>query len=366
MKGYLNFKFQFVNLTVTKTLLFFIIISGVLLNGCASKEKKTKSATTASPGPPPAPRVDGYVVKVIPIADNLELPGSIIANESTEIHPEISGRMTYLNAAEGKKVGKGTLIAKIYDGDLRAQLNKLRVQLRVQEQTAKRYQELLKINGVSQQEYDMIALQSNNIRADMAIVQSNIMRTEIRAPFSGTLGLKMVSPGAYITPQTVLTTIRQNSRLKLDFTLPEKFTGRLRPGQLVSFVAEGNDKIYNAKVIATESGVSEESRSLNIRALVINNDGRLLPGSFAKVKIGFEPDPNAIMIPSQAIVPQARGKKVIVYRGGNISFEDVTTGMRDSAMVQITHGLKVGDTIITTGLMSLKPNGKVVLNKVKS
>lgn len=354
------------NLIVRKNLYLILFLSiGLLLNSCGSKEKKSETSSKTKPGPPPPPRVDGYVIKVIPIADNLELPGSIIANEATEIHPEISGRMTYLNAAEGKAVGKGTLIAKIYDGDLRAQLNKLRVQLKVQEQTAKRYQELLKINGVSQQEYDMIALQSNNIRADMAIVQSNIMRTVIRAPFSGTLGLKMVSPGAYITPQTILTTIRQNSQLKLDFTLPEKFTGKLRPGQLVSFTSEGNEKVYNAKVIATESGISEESRSLRVRALVNNNDGKLLPGGFAKVKIGFEPDPNAIMIPSQAIVPQARGKQVVVYRGGTVSFEDVTTGIRDSAMVQITHGLKVGDTIIITGLMSLKPKGKVVLNKVK-
>lgn len=349
-----------------KICLFLLLSIGILLHGCSAPEKKTEANNKTKSGPPPPPHVDGYVVKVIPISDKLELPGSIIANETTEIHPEISGRMTYLNGSEGKVVGKGTLLAKIYDGDLRAQLNKLSVQLRVQEQTAKRYQELLKINGVSQQEYDMIALQSNNLRADMSIVQSNIMRTEIRAPFTGTLGLKMVSPGAYITPQTILTTIRQNSQLKLDFTLPEKFTGQLRTGQLVSFTIEGNEKIYNAKIIATESGIAEESRSLRVRALVNNKDANLLPGSFAKVKIGFEPDLNSIMIPSQAIVPQARGKKVVVYRAGIISFEDVTTGLRDSAMVQITNGLKKGDTIITTGLMSLKPNGKVVLNKVKN
>ena len=355
-----------VTLIVRKNLyLVFFLFFGLLIAGCGSKDKKSETTAKGKAGPPPPANVEGYIVKVIPVSDKLELPGSIIANEATEIHPEISGRLTYLNATEGKVLGKGTLIAKIYDGDLRAQLNKLSVQLKVQEQTAKRYEELLKINGVSQQEYDMIALQSNNIRADMAIVQSNIMRTEIRAPFAGTLGLKMVSPGAYVTPQTVLTTIRQNSQLKLDFTLPEKFTSQLQPGQLVSFTSEGNAKVYNAKIVATESGISEASRSLSIRALVVNNDGKLLPGSFATVNIGFEPDPNAIMIPSQAIIPQARGKKVAVYRGGMVSFDDVTTGQRDSAMVQITNGLKVGDTIITTGLMSLKPNTKVVLGKVK-
>ncbi|MEO7264190.1 MAG: efflux RND transporter periplasmic adaptor subunit [Ferruginibacter sp.] len=349
----------------------FLIISTIIVilitigfESCGKKEKKI-TATSQAKGAPPLPRVDGYIVKNVPVVENLELPGSLIANESTEIHPEISGRMTYLNAAEGKAIGKGTLIAKIYDGDLVAQLNKLRIQLQVAEQTAKRYQELLKIDGVSQQEYDLQALQINNIRADMAIVRSNITRTEVRAPFAGVLGLKNVSPGAYITPQTALTTIRQNSQLKLDFTLPEKYSGKITTGQLLNFSVEGNPKNYAARVIATEAAVSEDSRSLHIRALVTNNDGKLLPGAFVKVKTQFTPDPNAIMIPSQAIVPQARGKKVVVFRSGTVSFDDVTTGIRDSSMVQITTGLKVGDTIIITGLMSMKPGAKVELNKPK-
>ena len=347
-------------------ILICFIASALLFPGCGAKEKKIPAGGNAKGTPPPPPRVDAFVVKATSIADNLEVPGTIVANEVTEIHPEISGRMTYLNAIEGRAISKGTLIAKIYDGDLRAQLNKLSVQLKVQEQTTKRYEELLKINGVSQQEYDLIVLQSSNIRADMAIVQSNIMRTEIRAPFSGTLGLRMVSPGAYITPQTVLATIRQNSELKLDFTLPEKFTSQLKPGQVVNFTSEGNTKTYNAKVVATESGISADNRSLQVRAIVTNNDGKILPGNFAKVRISFEPDPNALMIPSQAILPQARGKQVVVFRDGEIYFTDIITGIRDSARVQVTNGLKVGDTIITTGLMGLKPKAKVVLNTVKS
>jgi membrane fusion protein (multidrug efflux system) len=349
----------------TRFLHFLLIVPIVAfaLQSCGKNEKKI-TATSKPGGPPPVPKVDGYVVKLTPVSEQLELPGSLVANESTEIHPEISGRMTYLNVAEGRSVGKGALIAKIYDGDLRAQLNKLAVQLRSAQQTVKRYEELLKIQGVSQQEYDLQALQINNIRADMAVVQSNITRTEIRAPFSGILGLKNVSPGAYITPQTILTTIRQNSQLKLDFTLPEKYSGKLKPGQLLNFTTEGNPKVYGARVVATEMGISEESRSLQVRALVTNNDGKILPGGFVKVTTNFDPDPNAIMIPSQAIVAQARGKKAVVYRGGTASFEEVETGFRDSAMVQITNGLKVGDTVIVTGLMSLKPKAKVQIAKI--
>jgi len=344
------------------------LAAALLFGACGKNDKKSDTPGSASAGKAASTAqnlVDGFVVKTSALSDNLELPGSLIANESTPINPEISGRLVYLNAAEGRAVGKGTLLAKIYDGDLTAQLNKLQVQARVLQQTAKRYEELLKIQGVSQQEYDLAKLDISNVQADMAIVRSSIMRTEIRAPFSGTLGLKMISPGAYVTPASVITTIRQNSQLKLDFPLPEKYTSKVRVGAHISFTLEGNDKVYNAKISATESGVSVDNRSLLVRAIVVNNDGKLLPGQFVKVLTHFEPNLNAIMVPSQAVIPQARGKKVAVYRSGIVNFVDVETGARDSANVQILAGVRVGDTLITTGIMSLKPDGKVQLRTVE-
>lgn len=338
-----------------------ILVIVFLFPSCSSSDKK--AAAPAAPKPS-AMKVEGYIVKHMQVSDKAELPGSLIANEETEIHPEISGRLVYLNINEGKNVGKGALLAKIYDGDLQAQLKKLQVQLAVAEQTVSRMGELRKIDGVSQQEYDLSALQVNTIKADMDIVRTNITRTEIRAPFSGTLGLRNISAGAYISPSTTLTTIRQNNQLKLDFTLPEKFTNSFRIGQTVDFSVEGNSKTYTAKVIAAESGLAENTRSLNIRALVTNNDGKLLPGTFAKVATSFNNDPNGLMVPSQAILPQARGKKLIIYRSGIASFVDVVTGLRDSAMVQIVSGVNEGDTIVTTGLMSLKPDAKISINKI--
>ncbi len=338
-----------------------IIILVFLLHSCSSSDKKAAAPAATKP---PVPKVEGYIVKTKLVSDREELPGSIIANETTEIHPEISGRLVYLNINEGRTVGKGALLAKIYDGDLQAQLKKLNVQVAVAEQTVKRMGELLKISGVSQQEYDLSVLQVNTIRADMDIIRTNISRTEVRAPFSGTLGLKNISSGSYVTPQTIISTLRQNSQLKLDFVLPERFTSSLKTGQLVDFTVEGNPKKYTARIIAAESGLAENTRSQNIRAVVTNNDGKLLPGVFAKVVTDFNTDPNGLMIPTQAIIPQARGKKVIVYRSGVAMFTDVTTGIRDSSLVQILTGLKAGDTIITTGLMSLKPDAKVEMGKI--
>lgn len=328
---------------------------------CGKKEKKV-----APTGPPPPPKVEAFIVKKGSVTEKLEFPGSVIAGESTEIHPEVSGRLTYLNIAEGRRVSQGTLIAKIYDGDLVAQLNKLKVQLKVAKEIESRYEELLKINGVSKQDYDLSVLEISNIKADMDIVNSNIRRTEIRAPFSGTLGLKMISMGAYVTPATTITEIRQNDRLKLDFTLPERFTSRVVKGMELDFVTEGSNKSYRARISASESGVSEESRSLLVRADVLNPDNALLPGAFVKVIPRISPDTAALMVPTRSIIPQSRGKRAAIYRNGEVVFSDVETGIRDSAMVQVLTGLAPGDTLITTGLMGLKPGMKVVIRNISN
>jgi membrane fusion protein (multidrug efflux system) len=199
-------------------LLLVIFILTIFSQGCSKKEKKT-ATNSQQPGgnKPPPMRVDVYVLKTKPLSENLELPGTLIANETTEIHPEVSGRLVMLNVNEGRVVGRGAVLAKLYDGDLQAQLRKLQTQLAIAQQNEKRSAELLRIQGISQQDYDLSLLNVNNIRADMDVVRATISKTVIRAPFSGKVGLKNISPGAFITPQTVIATIRQTTQLKLDF-----------------------------------------------------------------------------------------------------------------------------------------------------
>ena len=334
---------------------------------CSKKEKKTAAARTQQPGgnKPPPMRVDVYIVKPKSLSENLELPGTLIANEATEIHPEVSGRVVMLNVNEGRVVGKGAVLAKLYDGDLQAQLKKLQTQLAIAEQSEKRSAELLKIQGISQQDYDLSLLNVNNIKADMDVVRANISKTVIRAPFSGKLGLKNISPGAFVTPQTIIATIRQTNQLKLDFTLPEKYTGRIKTGHQVEFRIEGTEKTYSARVMALESGITENTRTLNVRAIVTNKTDELVPGSFAKVMTHFPADSNALMVPTQAILPQARGKKLILYKGGTAIFADVVTGIRDTSYVQIIdRKIKSGDTVVVTGLLSIRPEAKIQINKV--
>ncbi len=341
------------------TLIFAFILSST---GCGSKKEKISPNQAAVKSPPL--RVDGYVVKPELFQDNLEVPGNIVANETTEIHPEVSGRIVSLNIVEGRQVSRGAILAKLYDGDLRAQLNKIQVQLALAQKTEERQAQLLKIEGISQQDYDISLLQVNNLRADIGILETSIAKTVVRAPFSGKIGLNKVSPGAYVSPASILATISQTDQLKLDFTIPEKYIGLIHIGQPVSFTTEGSKKTFMAKVVATESNVMENTRSLTVRAMITGADPSLLAGAFAKVKLSFDPDPNAIMVPTQAILPQARGKKVIVYKSGKAIFADVETGNRDSARVQITKGLKPGDTIVITGLLSVRPEATIKIGRV--
>lgn len=332
-----------------------------LFAACGSKKQEAKSKPSQQRT---APRLEAYIVSTQSFADVIEVPGSIVANEVTEIRPEVSGRIVQLNIAEGKAVGKGALLAKIYDGDLQAQLKKLQSQLAIAQTNENRASRLLEIQGISRNDYDITLLNLNNIRADIDVIKTQIYRTEIRAPFSGKLGLRNVSPGAYVSPADIIATINQVSDLKLDFSIPEKYIGSIENGQLVDFTVQGSDKAYTARVYATESNVGITNRSLLVRARVNGATAALVPGAFAKVKLGFAANTNALFVPSQSVVPTIKGKQVILYRDGKAVFSDVEIGARDSARVEVTRGLKVGDTILTTGIMTTKPDAKVEIGKI--
>ncbi len=333
------------------------------ISACGSSKKEDPKQGAGKQAPPA--RVDGYIVSPKTLSQDIEVPGSLAPYEETEIHPEVAGRVTAIYFKEGANIGQGGALIKLYDGDLQAQLQKYQTQLKVSEQTAKRYEALLKINGVSQQEYDLYNLSTNNILADMNIMRTSIAKTSIRAPFTGKLGLRMISVGAYVTPATVITTLRKVSQLKLEFTVPEKYSAEMKSGGSLNFTIENSDKSYTAKISATENNITEDTRSLRVRAVVEKPDPSLIAGTFAKVQIKLAENNAALMIPTQAIIPQARNKKVMVIRNGVAAMETVVTGTRDSANVEIVSGLKAGDTVVITGILTVKPGAKVHLNKVK-
>ena len=284
--------------------------------------------------------------------------------EETQIRSEVGGRIVKLNINEGTSVAKGTLLVKLFDEDLQANLRKLEVQLKIREKSEERSGELLKIQGISQQDYDLSALDVENLRADIEATKIAISKTEIRAPYSGKVGLRNVSLGAYIAPNDIITIIRQVDKLKLEFSIPEKYAGEIASGYMVSFQVDGGDGQHKAKVIATENSVDAATRTLRVRALVDEKHPELIPGVFAKVNLELGKNESALMVPSQAVIPSARTKQVIIVRGDSALYSVVETGIRDSAFVHIISGVKVGDTVVTTGLMAIRPDSKIKIARV--
>ncbi|RYZ62309.1 MAG: efflux RND transporter periplasmic adaptor subunit [Chitinophagaceae bacterium] len=346
-----------------------ILSAFALLTACGSTDRKEAAQQQQRGGGgggtnrPPV-RAEAITVATTTVLDQLEVPGTLVANEATEIHPEVAGIITGIYFKEGTVVSKGATLFKLNDADLQAQLRKLQVQEKIARQNENRSEELLKIGGISRQDYETTQLQVSNTGADIAITRAQIAKTVVRAPFTGKVGLRMVSVGAYVSPTSIMTTISQVGQMKIDFTVPEKYITKIKNGQYINFSIEGSGRNYTGRVVATESNIAENTRTIQVRATVQGDNAGLTPGAFARVKLSFEPDTDAIVVPTQAVIPQARGKKVYLYNNGIAKFVDVTTGLRDSSTVQITSGLSVGDTVLTTGLLSLRPEGKVTLVKV--
>lgn len=339
------------------------VLSGIAMS-CGDNKENRPGAGSAPQKGGPLP-VEVAVVRPTRISEDVEVTGTVLPFESTEIRSEISGRIVELAIREGSSVKKGELLAKLFDGDLQAQLRKLQVQLQIAQKTEERQRELLRINGISQQDYDLSLLAVNNLNADIELTRVNIGRTEVRAPYAGRIGLRQVSPGAYVSPANVLATISQVDNLRLEFSIPEKYGHEVSTGMQVRFTVEGSPQIYTARVSAKENRVEESTRNLAIRAVINERDEYLVPGSFAKVRIILGEQNDAIMIPTETIIPVARGKEVVVLRDGSVEFRKIKTGIRDSARVQVLEGLSAGDTVVTTGLMFLRKDSKVKVTRIQ-
>ena len=308
--------------------------------------------------------VEGFIVEGHAESENIEVPGSLLPVEETQIRPEVSGRIVQLNIQEGTFVKQGSLLVKLFDQDLQAQLKKLQVQLEISNRTVERQRDLLAINGISQQDFDLSALAVDNLKADIEATRISISKTEIRAPYDGKLGLRNVSMGAYVSPSDLLTTIRQVNQLKLEFSVPEKYAKNIAPGYTVKFRVDGGVQDHKATVIATEGNVDQVTRTLKIKTIVRENHPELVPGLFAKVNLQLGRNLNALMVPTQAVIPLARSKQIILLRKDSARFLTVETGIRDSVFVQIVSGIKAGDTVITSGLMAIRPKVKIKITKL--
>src|SRR5690606_27151413 len=268
-----------------------LIIIAALFS-CNAKKQQSTSGRSRLSGPR---AVDAFVVRPSSISEDVQVPGTLKPFEETAIRAEVGGRVVHINIKEGSVVDKGTLLVKLFDEDLKAQLRKLKVQLQIREKTAERNEELLKINGISQQEYDLSTLEVENLRADIETTEIAIAKTEIRAPYRGVVGLRNVSLGAYISPSDIITTIRQVDQLKLEFSVPEKYAKDIFPGYKVRFRVDGGKQAHTASVMATESSVDQSTRTLQVRAVVSGRNPELVPGLFAQVNLQLGMNEDALL-----------------------------------------------------------------------
>jgi membrane fusion protein (multidrug efflux system) len=310
-------------------------------------------------------QVDGIVVTTSNFTNDLEVTGNIEANESVALRSEVSGLVTKINFKEGTTVSKGTLLVKINDRDIQAQLQEALTRQRLSGTNENRSRQLLEKGAISQEEYDTSLADLQSLKSQTSLIRAQLAKTSIYAPFSGRIGLRSISVGEYLTPATTIANLSSVNPLKISFSVPERYIGQIKLGSDVKFTTDGYSKTFTGKVFALEPGINTQTRTLQVKALVPNQNNELLPGSFAKIKLALSTEKDAILIPNEAIIPVLKGKTVFISRNGKAQQVPVEAGTRTAESIVITSGLKVGDTVLTTGAMSVKPDAAVKVTVVK-
>ena len=319
-----------------------------------------------SPGAKPPPqKVTGYISRAENIPMNIKSSATLLAWNEVQLMAEAAGKILEINISEGSKVTKGQVLVSLFDEDLKAQAKKQELQTGIAKKNIERLKDLVKINAASQQELDNAENLANNITSDLNLIQANLKKTKILAPFSGTIGLTNASVGSYVNSGNAVASLQQMDVLKLEFSIPEKYGHLLTLGDKVAFTTESQPDTFLAVVYAFEPKIDPSTRTLKVRAKFDNRFSNLLPGSFAKASLKLREIKNAILIPTQCIIPETRGKKVIVAKNGIGQFVSVETGIRDQNRVQILSGISIGDTVLTSGLMFVKPGADIIITDIK-
>ncbi len=334
-------------------ILAVLIIVLIIIKILSRSDSGPAKAATQQAKPVP---VDYFIVKDTIVSFPVTSVGTLLPNEKVEVVSEISRRVTSVVVKEGQMVRKGDLLFRLDDAELKANLNRSQAQLELARNTESRQKQLLATGGISQQVYDEALSKMNSLEAEVAYLKVQLDKTLIQAPFSGKTGLRYVSEGALVNPGTVLTTLEDLSRLKLDFSIPERYAASIHPGMILSFLVQGSKETYTARVEATDPSVDVMTRNIKVRAVADKPATPLVPGISVEVALDLTGSMSAIYIPTECLMSSPKGYKVYVSRKGKAELQEVLTDMRSKAMVNVTLGLSPGDTIVATNLLKLKPS----------
>ena len=303
--------------------------------------------------------VTAIVVSSKDFSNAISLSGSIEANENVEIRSEVSGIVEKISFSEGTQVSKGQVLLKVNDIELRAQLSQAITKQKLASENERRAKLLLQKEAISQEEYDIASAEFRSLKAQTQLIQAQIAKTTIRAPFSGKIGLRNISPGTYVTPTTIITKLVSSSQVKISFSIPEKYASEIENNATILFTIPNNPQKFTAKIYAIEPEIETATRTLKIRAIADNSNGKLLPGTFATIELSLKNIKDAIVIPTEAVVPIQDGKVVYIANNGKAKEVKIETLARTAKDVVVTSGIKSGDTLLTSGVMSLKDEADI-------
>ncbi len=310
--------------------------------------------------------VSVFIVKPGGLTDRIVASGTVLANEEVLLSAEVAGRITAINFTEGSTVQKGAVLVTINDAELLAQLEKVKYNQKLAEEREQRSRSLLTKEAISQEEYDRVLTDLNTVKAEASLLQAQLAKAKIVAPFMGTIGLRQVSEGAFVTPGQRIATLTQIQPVKIEFSVPERFAESVTKGSKVKFTLESSNESYEAQVYAVEPSIDPTTRSMTVRALYHNRNLELRPGSFAKIEFELNHMENALQIPAQSIIPEMGGYKVFKYSKGKAESAIINVGIRTSEMVQVTGGLETGDTVITSGILQLRGDLPVSISNIQN
>ncbi|GAA4451674.1 efflux RND transporter periplasmic adaptor subunit [Nibrella saemangeumensis] len=323
-----------------------------------------KTVAQAGPAAGVATPVEVMVVNANMLDEKLLTTGTIIANEEVDIRSEVSGRVTGIYFREGDYVQQGAVLLRINDADLQAQLQKLNFNKKLAEDNESRQKRLLEKEAISRQEYEISQTNLNSILADIENLKAQIAKTVLRAPFNGTIGLRYISNGSYISPSSRIATLTNTNPAKLDFSIPAKYASVVRKGNRIQFTVEGSGDQRTGTVYAVEPKVDPNTRTMLLRAVSPNSDRTLVPGAFARIELVLNSRGNAIVVPTEAVVPEVTGQKVFVVRNHKVESVPVEIGTRTDRNVEIRKGLQQGDSLITSGIQMVKPGSEVAIKNI--
>lgn len=307
-------------------------------------------------------QVSGIVVKPREFSNSLTVSGSIEANEQVQLRSEVSGIIRELYFREGTTVNQDQVLFSMDDTELQAQLAQKLTEEKLAQENAQRATLLFEKEAISSQENDVSLADLESAKAQTQLIKAQIAKTKIRAPFAGKIGLRSVSKGEYLTPTTVVATLMNTDPIKILFSVPEKYTSQVRIGQPLSFSTSSSQENFSAKIYAIEPGIDAETRTIQLRAIARNPDGALFPGSFARVQLPINTIKDAVLVPTESVIPIQDGQQVFVVKNGKAKVVAVKALSRTSTDVLLESGVGIGDTVLTSGIMSLREGTPVKVN----